>query len=185
MGGSASKRPQAETSLNKGQESQEGQEATLASSSRRSKKASFSTRSKSHRKSKRTLKKSPLAAAKAKSLKSCSTDSGQGYSSNSSYSDQDSLCPFCDEADSKKQLLYCSKGSLCSRRSKATLKSRQVPGRRGKKRPFISNNNNIYDTSSSLASLASPRSSKGKSLILPLSRCLFITKRCYQITNSH
>ena len=54
----------------------------------------------------------------------------------------DQTCPFCetdcvhyietDEDQAGGPLLYCSKGSLCSRRSKATLKSRKVPGKRKK-----------------------------------------------------
>ena len=58
----------------------------------------------------------------------------------------DLTCPFCeddllpgqwhpehsDEDQAEGPLLYCSKGSLCSRRSKATLKSRKVPGKRKK-----------------------------------------------------
>ena len=56
----------------------------------------------------------------------------------------DQTCPFCEadwtaadcvhdcEDQAGGPLLYCSKGSLCSRRSKATLKSRKVPGKRKK-----------------------------------------------------
>ena len=46
----------------------------------------------------------------------------------------DQTCPFCenDLFCEDHDLLYCSKGSLCSRRSKATLKSRKVPGKRKK-----------------------------------------------------
>ncbi len=74
--------------------------------------------------------------------------SGEGSTETNSpeSSDFDDLnsqtCPFCeedcvhyietDEDQAGGPLLYCSKGSLCSRRSKATLKSRKVPGKRKK-----------------------------------------------------
>ena len=46
----------------------------------------------------------------------------------SGISSQDS-CPFCSE-NHEDELLYCGKGSMCSRRSRATVLSKKVKGRR-------------------------------------------------------
>lgn len=87
-------------------------------------------------------------------------DSGQGsLKASQAESDSDNLtCPFCDDlvhhqrpsagdSDTDDQLLYCSKGSLCSRRSRATVKSRKVPGKpkRKKKKTAISLRADIID----------------------------------------
>ncbi len=53
----------------------------------------------------------------------------------SGISSQDS-CPFCSENHDEDELLYCGKGSLCSRRSRATVLSKKVKGLR-KRRPGV------------------------------------------------
>ena len=85
-----------------------------------------------------------------------SVDSGQGscvnsdaFSLGTTDNSSEFSCPFCEEdyehsvlhhvrdSDSKNKMLYCSKGSLCSRRSKATVKSRKVPGKRKKRKKVV------------------------------------------------
>ena len=111
-------------------------------------------RRKSSKKSSRVPKKSSGETSKT------SADSGQGSCvnsdtfsletrSNTTDNDSEFSCPFCAEdyehsvlhhvrdSDSKNKMLYCSKGSLCSRRSKATVKSRKVPGKRKKRKKVV------------------------------------------------
>ena len=63
---------------------------------------------------------------------STSSDSGAatGEQTYSSLESSTSSCPLCN----MDEIVYCRKGSICSRRSKATIKSAKCGGKRRKKR---------------------------------------------------
>ena len=94
------------------------------------------------------------AVKKSSETSKTSADSGQGSCVNSDTfslstgedNDSEFSCPFCAEdyehsvlhhVPTHNKMLYCSKGSLCSRRSKATVKSRKVPGKRKKRKKVV------------------------------------------------
>lgn len=137
-------------------------------------------RSSTYKKASKARKGRTATRTQLASNSSSQDDSGQGSltpdqkgnSTNTAESDSDNLtCPFCDDlmqhqrpdSDTDDQLLYCSKGSLCSRRSRATVKSRKVPGKPKRKKKNISlrADNNDKNTDNIRHDLPSQKGQKG------------------------
>ena len=109
----------------------------------------ISKRASMRRKSSQQKSKVPK---KSSETSKTSVDSGQGscvnsdaFSLGTTDNSSEFSCPFCEEDyehsvlhhECQNRMLYCSKGSLCSRRSKATVKSRKVPGKRKKRKKVV------------------------------------------------
>jgi hypothetical protein len=93
-------------------------------------------------------KKNVVALAAYKGLSATFSDNNES----------DVSCLYCSEDhyqqgnhDHDNQLLYCTKGSLCSRRSRATVMSKKVRGRRSRP-PIISSSTSTSSSSSSVIS---------------------------------